>query len=145
MGRRRKAREMALQVLYQIDVAKEECEEALQIFWSFTKGDEKTQEFCNMLVRGTMTHLHDIDTLLERVSDHWTLDRMSIVDRNILRFAIYELCYLKDIPPKVTINEAIEVAKKYGTADSAIFVNGILDRIKQEMSAQQNRACSSSP
>jgi N utilization substance protein B len=137
MGRRRKAREMALQVLYQIDVAKEPCEEALQIFWSFTKGDEKTQEFCNALVRGTMAHLPAIDKILERVSDHWTLERMSIVDRNILRFAIYELCYLKDIPPKVTINEAIEIAKKYGAADSAVFVNGILDRVNQEVHGKE--------
>lgn len=140
MGRRRKAREMALQVLYQIDVAKEECEEALRIFWAWARADEQVQHFCNTLVRGTMEHLDTIDAMLKRVSDHWSLERMSIVDRNILRFAIYELCYLDDIPPKVTINEAIEIAKTYGTADSAVFVNGILDRVKREVYGEEAEA-----
>jgi N utilization substance protein B len=86
-----------------------------------------------MLVRGFFEHREGIDRRLEKYSEHWRLSRMSTVDRNILRMAVFELLYYRETPPKVVINEALEVAKKYSTQESVAFLNGILDRIKAEI------------
>ena len=88
------------------------------------------RDFTTTLVTGVMQHRDEIDAFIQECSTNWSLERIGLVERNILRFAIYELCFLPDIPPNVTINEAVEVAKKYGTEDAPAFINGILDRIK---------------
>src|ERR1700757_2058559 len=138
MGKRRRAREFTLQFLYQYDTLRESSPEEisikdmLRLFWTIREtplGDE-IMEFSNRLITGVYENIGGIDEIINNYSEHWRLSRMSRIDRNILRMAIYELVYLRDIPPPVTINEAVELAKKYGTEESGAFVNGILDKIR---------------
>jgi transcription antitermination protein NusB len=131
MGKRRKARELAMQLLYQHDLAKTDPEEAMTLFWEHFPADAEVRAFCTQLLRGTVDRLSVIDELLAEASEHWSLGRMSMVDRNILRLASHELLDRPEIPPSVSINEAIEIAKKYSTPDAAVFINGVLDRIKR--------------
>lgn len=131
MGFRRKARELALQLLFQIDFSGDHIE-IPSAFWTENKALPQVKTFTEILVQGVLKHLSEIDQVIEKYTRHWSRDRMAAIDRNILRFAIFELLYLKEIPPKVTINEAIEIAKKFGSEDSGAFVNGILDRIHHD-------------
>lgn len=134
MGRRRKARELALQLLYQMDVQGEEHPEAhLDDFWLRHPVDPEAREFAESLVRGTKRHEAEIDELISRYAENWELERMAVVDRNILRMSVYELLWSPEVPPKVAINEAIEIAKKFGTKESSRFINGILDRVHKEL------------
>ena len=134
MTRRRKAREVALQFLYQLDLQGETDPAPHGAeFWARHPLDEETHEFADALVRGTTTRQRQIDETLARVTEHWDLDRMAVVDRNILRLAVYELSWGVETPPKVVINEAIEIAKKFGTQESSRFINGILDRVHREL------------
>ncbi len=133
MGNRRKSREAALQALYQIDLAKAEPEKALEQYWKNNIDTEEIQEFANLLVQGVTSHLSELDQLIEKHSTHWKLSRMACVDRNILRMSAYELIYCKDIPASVSLNEAIEIGKKFGTEDSSSFINGILDNLAREI------------
>ena len=134
---RRRAREIALQILYQLDVQERlTVEQAATLFWKHFEdetGDEGSREFADQLVRGVREHLTDIDALLGSASRNWRLERMARVDRNLLRLAVYELKYSTDVPAKVAINEAIEIAKRFGTAESPAFVNGVLDRCLEEV------------
>jgi N utilization substance protein B len=132
MGFRRKGRELALQALFQMEFGKEK-EELLNAFWQGREASPKIKEFANLLVRGVIEHLPEIDKQIEEKAEHWTPARMSAVDRNILRFAIFELRYLKDIPVRVSVNEAIEIAKRFGNQDSGAFINGILDGVLKEV------------
>ena len=133
MGRRRKARELALQLLYQLDVQGEDQPGPhLDDFWLQHPMDREAREFAESLVRGTKLHEAEIDELISRYAENWELDRMAVVDRNILRQAIFELRWATSVPPKVAINEALEVAKKFSTHESSRFINGILDRIHKE-------------
>ena len=133
-GRRRKAREVALQFLYQLDLQNElDPSPHTAEFWSRHPLDEEPREFADGLVRGTKSLQPKIDELIGRYTEHWDLDRMAVVDRNLLRLAIYELGWREETPPKVVINEAIEIAKKFGTRESSRFINGILDRIHREL------------
>jgi len=130
--KRRRAREYALQLLFQIDITGDRLsDELLDDFWEGNKEDNDVREFADSIVRGTIEHLDTIDPLIRDATEHWQLERMAVIDRNILRSATYELLYRPDIPPSVAINEAIELAKKYSTEDSSRFINGILDRIHQ--------------
>ena len=131
MGTRRKARELAVQLLYQHDLAKMDPEEGMRLFWEYFPVDVEAREFCTQLVLGTLDRLAVIDELLSEASENWSLHRMSVVDRNILRLATYELVDRPDIPPSVSLNEAIEIAKKYSSPDAAVFINGVLDRVKR--------------
>jgi len=134
MGRRRKAREVALQFLYQLDVNGASDPTAFESeFWSRHPVDAEARAFADALVRGSKEHQPRIDELIARYAEHWDLDRMAVVDRNILRLAVYELMLDAAVPPKVAINEAIEIAKKFGTAESGRFINGVLDRIHREL------------
>jgi transcription antitermination factor NusB len=133
MGKRRKGREVALQFLYQLDLhgagdpGPHEDE-----FWGRHPVDHDTRSFAESLVRGSKQHQSKTDQLITQYAEHWDLERMAVVDRNILRLAVHELLWQPDVPPKVAINEAIELAKKFGTADSSRFINGLLDRILKE-------------
>ena len=138
MGKRRKARELALKILFQLDLNKENIDESLKLFWENHKVVSEIKEFANKLVYGTINNYYEIDNLIRQYSNHWQISRMATIDRNILRFAVYELIHIKDIPIKVTINEAIEIAKKYGTEDSGGFVNGILDKISKEITMNKD-------
>ncbi len=133
--KRRKAREYALQILFQLDFNKRtdtDDEKTFEEFWSTKNEKSDIQEFTLNLVRGTVTNLETIDAMIETVTEHWLLKRMAAVDRSILRFAAYEILYRKDIPSAVTINEALEIAKKYSSLESASFLNGVLDRLAKE-------------
>ncbi len=135
-GRRTKARERAVQALYQIDVAATDLDEALSRFWrSFEPVEREVREVAEALVRGVAEHRRDIDGAIETISTHWRLDRMARVDRNILRLAVHELLHRPDVPVKVVINEAIELGKKYGSESSGAFINGVLDRIAASLPA----------
>jgi N utilization substance protein B len=128
--KRRKAREYALQILFQADfTGKKSDGEALREFWSERKENTDVRKFTEDLVSGTLDKIEEIDTAIEKVTENWLLKRMAAVDRNILRFAAYEILYRKDIPAAVTINEALEIAKKYSSSESASFLNGVLDRL----------------
>ncbi len=132
MRRRRQSRESALQVLYQLEFTKENGPKALAQWELHFSPQQQRDEFAERIVLGVLDHISEIDRLIEQFSENWRLERMAIIDRNILRMAIFELLYCHDIPPKVTLNEAIDLGKKYGTEDSGSFINGILDRILKE-------------
>ncbi len=129
MGGRRKSRELALQVLYQIDTSHQNVRDALDLFWKNFESLERSREFSERLVKGVWQYKDKIDSIVERYSENWRLTRISRVDRNILRLAIFELLYCNDIPSKVSINEAIDLGKKFGSEKSGSFINGILDSI----------------
>jgi N utilization substance protein B len=128
--KRRKAREHALQILFQLDVRKDKPSAAiLKNFWAEYRPEDEVKAFAEEIVKGTFKHLAGIDKLIHQCAKNWSLERMAVVDRNVLRLAVYEILYRTDIPTSVTINEAIEIAKKFGTDESGAFVNGILDSV----------------
>jgi transcription antitermination protein NusB len=128
--KRRKAREYALQILFELDIRKEKpSARALKHFWAEHSPDDEVRSFAEEVVKGTFKHLREINTAIEQSTENWSIERMAAVDRNVLRLAVYEILYRMDIPLSVTINEAIEVAKKFGTDESGPFVNGILDSV----------------
>ncbi|MGE0084271.1 MAG: transcription antitermination factor NusB [Desulfococcaceae bacterium] len=129
MKNRRKARERVLQALFYMDIRQDMSQEAIDLYCECFPPSENTAEFFQILARGVMRNREQTDSILARFSDNWKISRMSCVDRNIMRIAIYEMFYCEDIPFKVSINEAIDIGKKYGTDESGAFINGILDRI----------------
>ncbi len=130
MGARRKSRELALQVLFHMDIQKCFQTEMFDRFCEiFPPSAQSEQFFCNLL-HGILDVRGAIDTLIEQHSSNWKISRMAAVDRNLLRIAVYELLYCDDIPHKVSINEAIDLGKKFGTDESGAFINGILDSIR---------------
>lgn len=129
MGARREGRELALQALYAIDMNPMSSAGALRLFWEEHQASEGIKEFAELLVKGVDEHRAELDQRIKEQSKNWSLGRMAKVDLNILRIAVFELAYLGDIPRNVTINEAIEIAKKFGSEDSPSFVNGILDEL----------------
>jgi N utilization substance protein B len=134
-GKRRLARELAVQFLYQFDVSAGALDEALPLFWDTqTDISDGAKHFAEELIRGCLQYRVDIDEKLKKYTEHWELPRMAAVDRNILRLAIYEMTCRDDIPPVVSINEAVDIAKKFSTRESGAFVNGILDRLRSDLS-----------
>jgi N utilization substance protein B len=133
LGRRRRSRELALQALYQLNITKQDVTALLAQFQDHFLPGGAPDEFLRRLVLGVLKHCEELDRLIERYSENWRLDRIDVIDRNILRMALFELLYCEDIPPKVTINEAIDLGKRYGSEDSGSFINGILDRIQNEV------------
>ena len=130
MGSRTRARECALQALYQLDTSGGEPRDVLRgILAHFEEADAETAQFAEQLVRGVQSDRAQIDELIQKSSAHWKLDRMARVDRNILRLAVYEILRRADVPVRVTLNEAIELGKKFGSEESSAFVNGVLDRV----------------
>lgn len=117
--------------LYQMDITREATPEALDMFWEAHKADAEVRDFATSLVTGTTQNAKRIDGVIARYADNWEIHRMATVDRNILRLATYELLFVEEIPPKVSINEAVDLAKKFGDVESSRFVNGILDRISK--------------
>ena len=130
MRKRTRARQFALEVLYQVDLCGEGVTAEALVDMCARAADREVSDFATALVRGTRAHLAEIDDIIQQVAQNWDLSRMATVDRNVLRLGSFELLHRDDIPPKVSINEAIELAKQYSTAESGTFVNGILDRIK---------------
>lgn len=130
MGRRRRARTLALMILYELEFRPGDAERVLKEFWQDHPTLPDVQAFADSLVRGALEHTEEIDRLIAANAAHWTLGRIAPVERNILRLAAHELLHRHDIPEKVAINEAIELAKLYGSEESGAFVNGILDQIR---------------
>jgi len=129
MGGRRLSREMALKVLFQIDLVNTNIEETLKYTFGDVKFSDEVKKFTLILVKGVMSNLSEIDKSINNYTNNWSLERIINIDRSILRIAIYEILYLKNIPKSVSINEAVELAKKYGTKSSFSFVNGVLGKI----------------
>lgn len=130
MGKRRQARELALQALYFLEEQRGDPEQALDLFCRNFMPPRKSRIFFLDLVRGVQQSRAHIDRIVETYSDHWKVFRMPRVDRNVIRVAVYEMLWLEDIPFKVSINEAIDIGKRFGTDESGAFINGILDRIR---------------
>lgn len=135
MGSRRQAREQALQLLYQVDIGQSSLDGALRRFWEDEEQptDPDVVEFARVLARGATNHAQRVDELIAEASINWKINRMSYVDRNILRLAVFEFLECEDIPAMVSMNEAIELGKRFGTTESSSFINGILDRIARNL------------
>jgi transcription antitermination protein NusB len=133
MGLRRTARECALQMLYEMDVGKHPPDAIVESFWDMNEQPDKVRAFAGQLFRGTLGRLKEIDRLIQGHTKNWRLSRMAAVDRNVLRLAVFELISDDKTPGTVVINEALEIAKKFSTNESAQFVNGILDSIKNDL------------
>jgi len=129
MGARHRGREIALQILYKVDITNYSLEDALEIFKVNFESKSESWSFARDLATGMHQHLNEIDSLIEKQSERWKISRMPVTDRNILRLAVYELLYREDIPSRVTLNEAIELGKRFGTEESGAFINGVLDNI----------------
>jgi N utilization substance protein B len=125
--KRRRAREYALQLLYEHEFA--DGEPDIQAFFAELNEDKAVIDFASRIVRGTLKNLPEIDAAIKEAAEHWVLERMAAVDRNVLRAATFEILYAPDVPSAVVIDEALEIAKKFSSTESASFINGILDRI----------------
>ena len=136
MRKRTLARGFALQILYQVDITADNYADCLDNFWQLQEEavEGEVKSFASDLVKGVMTNIEDIDKKITEYATNWQINRMAVIDRNILRLSCYELIYRHDIPPKVSINEAVELAKKYSGLEAGKFVNGILDKIKAQTS-----------
>ena len=151
MGQRRRSREVALQILFEMEMAGHAPEEAIGLYYQlFDDGDEPgvpfdVRPFAEEIVRGVNLHRVEIDGMIGSASEHWRVARMSVVDRNILRIAIFEMLYCPDIPPKVSINEAIDLGKAFGNMESGAFINGILDHILPKLGLTAQAPNSSDP
>jgi N utilization substance protein B len=132
MRKRTKAREYALQILYAVDITKNDPKDCIDRFWEGNdESSGQVKEFADKIVLGVSDKLKEIDSLITKHATNWQLDRMAVIDRNVLRLATFELLFMEEIPPKVSINEAIDIAKKFGGNDSGKFVNGVLDKINK--------------
>jgi len=142
-GKRRIARELAVQFLYQFDLSGGSLEEALPLFWQTqSEVSEDGRKFAEQLIHGVTERRAVIDEHIGKYADNWDLPRIAAVDRNILRLAMYEMLFRDDIPPVVSINEAVDIAKKFSTHESGAFVNGILDRLKADLTRPSRTAAS---
>ena len=130
MKKRTRSRELALQYLYQFDLIGSEAATPAEEFVREEERDRPTADFTLELIQGTLRHRPAIDEIIRDVAQNWDIERMAVIDRNVLRLATYELLWCGDIPPKVSINEAIELGKRYSTQNSGGFINGILDKVK---------------
>ena len=135
MGERRQSREYALQMLYQIEMGGEGEQEVFSSFWEGNNPPAESRAFAEMLVSGTLRNLASIDAILRQGLEHWRLPRIAAVDRSVLRLAVFEFLHEKETPPIVIIDEAIELAKRFGGDESGLFVNGVLDGIRKRLEA----------
>ncbi len=139
-GTRRKSRELALQMLFQLDMGKQTMEQVRKTFWSERKDlDEKVRGFADDLFRVAAERESEIDQLIERNAEHWRMERMAAVDRNVLRAGVAEFLGFPDTPPAVVINEALEIARRFSTPESVTFINGVLDSVARELSEAKTK------
>ena len=132
MGKRRAARELALKFLYQTEFNSNSPDSELNSFCERANVSEEIQDFTQTLIKNIFVHKNQVDGLLIKISANWVPDRMAMIDKNILRLGICELMFDSTTPPKVVINEAVEIAKKFGTEESPDFINGILDKVYKD-------------
>lgn len=131
MGTRRKARESTLQILFQLEFNDSDAEKAFRLYWKDKKATKEVKDYCKWLIKGVISHRESIDRSIQSISERWRLSRMPVVDRNILRMAVFELLYEEDVAPAIVINEAIEIAKKFSSEQAAAFINGVLDTLRK--------------
>ncbi len=137
MGRR-KARELALHILFQADVGSSPIDEAIEVVLADTVHlDQSVRAYAAQLAKGVWQERAQLDALIQSVSPHWTVERMAAVDRNLIRIALYEILHSPDVPYRVAINEAVELAKEYGTAESRRFVNGVLGALVHKLGLEE--------
>ena len=139
MGLRRRGREFALQLLFQVEMTRDPIIDVAQRFWATQEPDQDARPFADELSAGTLENLAGIDQRIAGATEHWRLERMAVVDRNVLRIAVFELAYRQETPPAVVIDEAIEVVRKFGAPESAPFINGILDAIRRDVEKARAR------
>jgi len=137
-SQRRKAREKAMQLLFQMEATGDPLPVAAESYWAEHPASADAKAYAVRLAEAVDAHREEIDTLIAGAAEHWPLNRMSAVDRNLLRMAVGELLYIDDVPPKVTIDEAVDIAKEYGSEDGGKFVNGVLDRVWSDARAAEN-------
>lgn len=137
MGHRRRARECALQMLFQADLTGSTAADIVREFWKGHRADELARQFAERLVCGVLARVEALDAVVRDSAQNWRIERMAVVDRNVLRIGVYELLCEPDTPPVVVIDEAIEVAKKFGSQESGSFINGILDDVRRRREAGQ--------
>lgn len=142
MGARTTARESALQMLFALDATEADVEDVIRDYWRETPGDAEGRAFADALVRGVVRSLADIDGLIVAASANWRVERMTRVDRNVLRVGAYELARCPEVPRPVAIDEAVELAKRFGTEESSSFVNGVLDRIAEDCGRKSDEQAS---
>ena len=135
MGQRRRAREFALQMLFQLDLTGTEPEELIEPFWRGIEADDDVRTFAEELLRGVAAERDELDRRIVAAADNWRLERMAVVDRNVLRMAIWELLHADDAPAAVVLDEAISIAKKFGSESSGSFINGVLDAVRRKIEA----------
>jgi len=133
MATRRQAREWGFQILFQLDMNPGELPVVFKEFWRVRRSDGKTRAFAEALVVGVRDHLEEIDAKIKSYAQNWDIKRMGAVERNVMRMALYEMLYCEDVPPVVCINEAVDITKYFGNAESGKFVNGILDRARKDI------------
>jgi transcription antitermination protein NusB len=137
MGARRKARECALQMLFQYDVAHQPVNELVETYWGeMAEAADDVRDFATELAVGAITHQAEIDERIRQRTEHWRIPRMAVVDRNLLRLAVYEFLHQPQTPKTVAINEALEIARRFSTQEATQFINGILDAIKRDLEAK---------
>ena len=135
MGKRRKSRESTLQILFQLEFDDSDPDRVIKQFWKGKKVSREIKEYSLYLIKGVTSHQDSIDRIIQSASEHWRISRMAVVDRNILRMAVFELLYAEGLPAAIVINEAIEVAKKFSSDQAAQFINGILDALRKQSDA----------
>jgi len=141
IGTRRKSRELALQMLFQLDMGRQDLEQVRSTFWAERKDlDDKIRGFADDLFRTACERREDIDQLIERNAEHWRMERMAAVDRNLLRTSVAEFLGFPKTPKPVVINEALEIARRYSTPESIHFINGVLDSVARELGARKNHS-----
>ena len=136
MKKRTRSRELALQFLYQVDLLGADKLADLTDFLREEGGDPETARYARVLIEGTVDSTTDLDAEIQHVAQNWQIERMAVIDRNVLRLAAFELLHCDEIPPKVAINEGIELGKRFSTQNSGAFINGILDKIKNRIPAK---------
>jgi len=151
MGARRKARECALQMLFQYDIARSKVDEVIKTYWeemceiTASEAGSEITEFATNLVTGTIAHMEEIDDRISNRAANWRISRMAVVDRNLLRMAVYEFFYEPNTPKTVIINEALEIARRFSTYEATQFINGILDGIKRDLEEGQQASVKGAP
>ncbi len=138
MKKRTRSRELALQFLYQIDLLGQDKLADLTDFLREEGGDQETARYARVLIEGTVDSTSELDAEIQLVAQNWQIERMAVIDRNVLRLAAFELLHCDEIPPKVAINEGIELGKRFSTQNSGAFINGILDKIKNRLPAKDS-------
>ncbi len=140
MGQRRKARECALQILFQLEFNSADPRELVKVYWQHQKASREVREYGTWIVETMLSHGPAIDEAIQAASKNWRLARMAVVDRNILRIAVCELLYERTLVPAIVMDEAIEIAKRYSGEESAVFVNGVLDAVVRSLGAPAAKA-----